>query len=260
AMAPPPAALCLFDVDGTLTAPRQARRADGCVWAQRISPEMAAFLQRLRQKVKVGVVGGSDFAKIREQLGEDVVEKFDYVFPENGLVAYKDGKFLSKQASSIQGHLGEDILQDLINYCLSYIAKIKLPKKRGTFIEFRNGMLNVSPIGRSCSQEERLEFYELDKKEHIREKFVADLRREFAGKGLTFSIGGQISIDVFPDGWDKRYCLGIVANDGYKTIYFFGDKTMPGGNDYEIFTDSRTEGHSVTSPQDTRRICEELFF
>ncbi|NXJ94171.1 PMM2 Phosphomannomutase, partial [Corythaixoides concolor] len=248
-MAPPqPVALCLFDVDGTLTAPRQA------------SPgaEMAAFLQELRQKVKVGVVGGSDFEKIKEQLGDDVVEKFDYVFPENGLVAYKDGKFLSKQ--NIQGHLGEDILQELINYCLSYIAKIKLPKKRGTFIEFRNGMLNVSPIGRSCSQEERVEFYELDKKEHIREKFVADLRREFAGKGLTFSIGGQISFDVFPDGWDKRYCLGIIANEGYKTIYFFGDKTMPGGNDYEIFTDSRTEGHSVTSPQDTRRICEELFF
>ncbi|KGL76310.1 Phosphomannomutase 2, partial [Tinamus guttatus] len=187
-----------------------------------------------------------------------VIEKFDYVFPENGLVAYKDGKFLSKQ--SIQGHLGEDVLQDVINYCLSYIAKIKLPKKRGTFIEFRNGMLNVSPIGRSCSQEERIEFYELDKKEHIREKFVADLQRDFAGKGLTFSIGGQISIDVFPEGWDKRYCLGIVAKDEYKTIYFFGDKTMPGGNDYEIFTDSRTEGYSVTSPEDTRRICEELFF
>lgn len=34
---------------------------------------------------------------------------------------------------------------------------------RGTFIEFRNGLLNVSPIGRSCSQEERIEFYELDK-------------------------------------------------------------------------------------------------
>ncbi|XP_061849922.1 phosphomannomutase 2 isoform X1 [Colius striatus] len=151
-MAPPPAAaaLCLFDVDGTLTAPRQ-----------KITAEMAAFLQQLRTKVKVGVVGGSDFDKIKEQLGDDVLENFDYVFPENGLVAYKDGKLLSKQ--SIQGYLGEDILQDLINYCLSYIAKIKLPKKRGTFIEFRNGMLNVSPIGRSCSQEERVEFYELDK-------------------------------------------------------------------------------------------------
>ncbi|XP_047568605.1 phosphomannomutase 2 isoform X3 [Lutra lutra] len=239
-------ALCLFDVDGTLTAPRQ-----------KITKEMDGFLQDLRQKIKIGVVGGSDFEKVQEQLGKDVVEKYDYVFPENGLVAYKDGKLLCKQ--SIQGHLGEALIQDLINYCLSYIARIKLPKKRGTFIEFRNGMLNVSPIGRSCSQEERIEFYEFDKKENIRQKFVADLQKEFAGKGVTFSIGGQISIDVFPDGWDKRYCLRHVENDGYKTIYFFGDKTMPGGNDHEIFTDPRTVGHTVTTPEDTRRICEELF-
>ncbi|XP_053518646.1 phosphomannomutase 2 [Artibeus jamaicensis] len=153
---------------------------------QKITKEMDDFLQKLRQKVKIGVVGGSDFEKVQEQLGNNVVEKYDYVFPENGLVAYKDGKLLGKQ--NIQGHLGEALIQDLINYCLSYIAKIKLPKKRGTFIEFRNGMLNVSPIGRSCSQEERIEFYELDKKENIRQKFVADLRKEFAGKGLTFSI------------------------------------------------------------------------
>ncbi|XP_066496724.1 phosphomannomutase 2 [Tiliqua scincoides] len=239
--------LFLFDVDGTLTAPRQ-----------KITPEMADFLQALRKKAKVGVVGGSDFGKIQEQLGDDVLEKFDYVFPENGLVAYKDGALLNKQ--SIQGHLGEDLLQDLINYCLSYIAKIKLPRKRGTFIEFRNGMLNVSPIGRSCSQQERIEFYELDKKEHIREKFVADLQRDFAGKGLTFSIGGQISFDVFPDGWDKRYCLDIVGKDGFRTIHFFGDKTMPGGNDYEIYTDPRTIGHSVASPEQTKQLCEGLLF
>uniref|UniRef100_A0AC11BSC9 Phosphomannomutase 2 n=1 Tax=Ovis aries TaxID=9940 RepID=A0AC11BSC9_SHEEP len=213
-MAAPGPALCLFDVDGTLTAPRQ-----------KITKDMDCFLQKLRQKIKIGVVGGSDFEKVQEQLGDDVIKKYDYVFPENGLVAYRDGKLLCKQ--NIQGHLGEALIQDLINYCLSYIAKIKLPKKRGTFIEFRNGMLNVSPIGRSCSQEERIEFYELDRKENIRQKFVEDLRKEFAGKGLTFSIGGQISFDVFPDGWDKRYCLGHVEKDGYKTIYFFGDKTMP---------------------------------
>lgn len=29
-----------------------------------------------------------------------VVEKYDYVFPENGLVAYKDGKLLCKQVGS----------------------------------------------------------------------------------------------------------------------------------------------------------------
>lgn len=218
---------------------------------------MDDFLQKLRRKTRIGVVGGSDFEKVQEQLGSDVVEKYDYVFAENGLVAYRDGQLLCKQ--SIQDHLGEPLIQDLINYCLSYLAKIKLPKKRGTFIEFRNGMLNVSPIGRSCSQEERLEFSALDGKENIRQKFVEDLRKEFAGKGITFSIGGQISIDIFPDGWDKRYCLGHVHKDGYQAIHFFGDKTMPGGNDHEIFEDPRTVGHAVTAPEDTRRICQQLF-
>ncbi|XP_026335325.1 phosphomannomutase 1 isoform X1 [Ursus maritimus] len=170
--------LCLFDVDGTLTPARQ-----------KIDPEVAAFLQKLRSRVQIGVVGGSDYSKIAEQLGEgdEVIEKFDYVFAENGTVQYKHGRLLSKQ--TIQNHLGEELLQDLINFCLRYMALLRLPKKRGTFIEFRNGMLNISPIGRSCTLEERIEFSELDKKEKIREKFVEALKTEFAGKGLRFSRG-----------------------------------------------------------------------
>ncbi|MBN3280765.1 PMM2 Phosphomannomutase, partial [Polyodon spathula] len=239
--------LCFFDVDGTLTAARQ-----------RVTPEMGSFLQRLRQKVKVRVVGGSDFEKIKEQLGEDVVEKVEYVFAENDQVAYKAGKLLSVH---IQAHLGEELLQDFINFCLNYMSKIKLPKKRGTFIEFRNGMLNVSPVGRSCSQEERMEFFELDKKAHIRDKFVAALRNKFDGRGLVFSIGGQISFDMFPEGLDKRYCLGILEKDAYEKIHFFGDKTVPvRANDYEIYADPRTTGHEVSSPEDSQRLCEELFF
>uniref|UniRef100_A0AAY4C3X3 Phosphomannomutase n=3 Tax=Denticeps clupeoides TaxID=299321 RepID=A0AAY4C3X3_9TELE len=239
--------LCLFDVDGTLTAARQ-----------KVTPEMETFLARLRQRVMVGVVGGSDLEKIKEQLGTDIIDRVDYVFAENGLVAYRHGELHSVQ--NIQAHLGEELLQDFINFCLDYLAKIKLPKKRGTFIEFRNGMLNISPIGRSCSQQERIEFFQLDQTEHIREKFVSVLQKEFAGKGLSFSIGGQISFDVFPDGWDKRYCLGIVEQDSYRTIHFFGDKTSPGGNDHEIYSDPRTVGHAVSCPEDTQRICQELFF
>ncbi|XP_074797803.1 phosphomannomutase 1 isoform X3 [Natator depressus] len=168
--------LCLFDVDGTLTPARQ-----------KIDPEVDKFLQELRERVQIGVVGGSDYSKIAEQLGkgDEVIDKFDYVFAENGTVQYKNGQLVAKQA--IQNHLGEELLQELINFCLNYMALLKLPKKRGTFIEFRNGMLNISPIGRSCTLEERIEFSELDKKERIREKFVAALQREFAGKGLRFS-------------------------------------------------------------------------
>ncbi|KAJ8254354.1 hypothetical protein COCON_G00209660 [Conger conger] len=241
--------LCLFDVDGTLTPPRE-----------KIDPQLDAFFQSLRRKVKIGVVGGSDYSKIAEQLGEgdEVIHKFDYVFAENGTVQYKDGKLLSKQA--IQNQLGEELLQDLINFCLRYMGLLKLPKKRGTFIEFRNGMLNISPIGRSCTLAERIEFSEIDKREKIREKFVAALQEEFAGKGLRFTRGGLISFDVFPEGWDKRLCLEVLQGDGLEAIYFFGNETSRGGNDYEIFNDPRTIGFTVYSPSDTARQCRDLFF
>ena len=45
---------------------------------------------------------------------------------------------------------------------MKYIADIDIPIKRGTFIEYRNGMMNISPIGRNCSQEERDEYEKYD--------------------------------------------------------------------------------------------------
>ena len=50
----------------------------------------------------------------------------------------------------MKDYLGEEKLQDLLNFVLGHFATIKLPKKRGTFVEYRNGMLNFSPIGRAC--------------------------------------------------------------------------------------------------------------
>jgi phosphomannomutase len=61
-------------------------------------------------------------------------------------------------------------------------------------------------------------------------------------------------------GWDKTYSLRHIESEGFDEIHFFGDKTFEGGNDYEIFEDSRTIGHTVTSPEDTMRQLEELFF
>lgn len=60
------------------------------------------------------------------------------------------------------------------------------------------GMINVSPIGRNCSQDERDAFEQYDHVHHVRKAFVEKLKQEFADYNLTFSIGGQISFDVFP--------------------------------------------------------------
>jgi len=215
-------------------------------------------MRALKEKIYVGVVGGSDLVKQREQVGKDVTDVYDYSFSENGLVGYKDGKLFHTQ--SFVAHIGEENLKTLINFILKYLADVECPVKRGTFIEYRAGMLNVSPIGRACSQEERDAFEVFDLQAGIRTKMVKALEDAFGDSlGLKFSIGGQISFDVFPIGWDKTYSLQFVENEGYEEIHFFGDKTSVGGNDYEIFSDPRTIGHSVKSWEDTRRICSELF-
>ncbi len=102
-----------------------------------------------------------------------VVDDFDYGFAENGLTAYKMGQQLAGQ--SFIGHVGEEEYKKMVKFILHYIADMDdVPIKRwvrarrwarcralmeatvggvcsGTFIEFRNGMINVSPIGRNAS-------------------------------------------------------------------------------------------------------------
>ena len=76
---------------------------------------------------------------------------------------------------------------------------------------------------------------------------------------LTFSIGGQIGIDCAPVGWDKTFCLQFLPEAAYPTIHFFGDKTAPGGGDHELYEHVRTIGHTVTSPEHTLELVEQLF-
>ncbi|CAM9375443.1 unnamed protein product [Ectocarpus sp. 8 AP-2014] len=222
------------------------------------------------------------------------MQDYDYSFSQNGLVAYKAGELIGEQ--TISKHVGEENLKRIINWVLKYMSGIDIPVKRGTFIEFRTGMLNISPVGRNCSQEERDAFEQYDNpnrvvdlggyftavagvqllcalacgrthvhlffQEHkIRQTMVDAMRTEFADLNLTFSIGGQISFDLFPTGWDKTFCLQFLGEGTaeYDEIHFFGDKTFQGGNDFEIFESPRTIGHTVTSPEDTMKQCKELF-
>lgn len=239
--------LYLFDVDGTLTKSRGV-----------IEPELYKFLlTKVKSLYTLGIVGGSDFSKIAEQLnGADMIDKFDFVFAENGLVAFKYGKELARE--NIQKFMGDNVLQEFINYTLYYLSTINLPVKRGTFVEFRSGMLNISPIGRSCSQEERDAFEIYDKEHQIRKTMIEALEKKFPDIGFTYSIGGQISFDVFPTGWDKTYCLQHLKDEGFDEVHFFGDKTEKGGNDYEIYNDERVIGHKVTGPSDTKKLLDKL--
>ena len=86
--------------------------------------------------------------------------------------------------------MGEKKLKSFINFCLHYIADLDIPIKRGTFVEYRNGMLNVSPIGRNCAGDERDDFEKYDKKKLIRKTMINALKTKFPNYGLRYSIGG----------------------------------------------------------------------
>ena len=151
---------------------------------------MIQLLRDLRKKVAIGFVGGSDLDKIKWQLEVDglngacnlgsvasyhilylwdvaALNDFDFAFAENGLTAYRMGKQLGSQ--SFIEHLGEENYKYLVNFILRYLSGMDVPIKRyvvadlpkthlngirscsGTFVEYRNGMINVSPIGRNAS-------------------------------------------------------------------------------------------------------------
>ena len=240
--------LLLFDIDGTLTAARRE-----------IKENMIECLKKASsyEDIDIATVGGSDLPKAKEQL-RSAIDLLKFVFTENGLVYLDEKKELHK-VNKLQSHLGYDKLKEFVNFCLKYIADLDIPVKTGTFIELRTGMMNVSPIGRNCSQEERDSCVVYHKEPHVLEKFRDTLVKNFAEKfGLEMSIGGQISFDVYPIGWDKRYCLQFVEKL-YDNIIFFGDKGYLGGNDYEIITNEKiTKGIRVKNPEDTIEFVNKI--
>lgn len=235
--------LFLFDVDGTLSESRA-----------KATPETIDMLKKLRERVNIAFVGGSDLPKQIEQIGSDCLSIFDYGFPENGVQFYRGGELA--ESGSIIEYLSEDGYKAVVNRILRLLSEVDCPVKRGTFVELRRSMINVSPIGRSCTREERNEFFDYDKKHKIRETLCKKMTEDFEEHKLQCVIGGQISIDVFPIGWDKTYSLQHVSES---TIVFFGDMTEKGGNDYEIYNHARVKGVRVLGPEDThKRVNEEL--
>ena len=240
--------LLLFDIDGTLTESRKV-----------IKENMVNCLKKAAsfKEIDIATVGGSDLPKAQEQL-QSAIDLLKFAFTENGLVYLDEKKELHK-VDKISTYLGYDKLKEFVNFCLKYICELDIPIKTGTFVELRTGILNISPIGRNCTQEERDAFVVYNKEHHILEKFRETLVKNFSEKfGLEISIGGQISFDVYPIGWDKRYCLRFLEKL-YDNIIFFGDKGYYGGNDYEIITDDRiTRGVRVKNPEETIEFIEKI--
>lgn len=157
---------------------------------------MLDLLSALRRKVAIGFVGGSDLIKQQEQLGTQsipVTSLFDFCFAENGLTAYRMGEALP--SNSFIKWIGEDRYKQLVRFLLHYMADLEVPVKRGTFIEFRNGMINVSPVGRNASQQERDDYEKFDLANGVRKTMIEAIKKEFSDLDLVYVLACCLSFE-----------------------------------------------------------------
>jgi len=199
----------LFDIDGTLTPSRL-----------RIDPEFEQFFLRWMKDKDVVFVTGSDKEKTIEQVGEKIWTNASRIYQSCGNAVYQGGQLIQKN------HF--DLSPELKKLLLEFVMYSECPKQFSNHIEERIGLVNFSPIGRDCPQDERERYYKWDTKEQERETFCRIIEEKFPD--LEASVGGQISIDIYPKGQNKAQ----VLEDLYGPITFFGDKCEPGGNDYPI--------------------------
>ena len=184
---------------------------------------------------------------------------FDYFFTENGLESYRNGIQIEK--NSFLDYLGNENYTEVVSFILVKVGEMKLPRKRSGFTELRTGLLNVSPIGRDCTFEERKEFEAYDEKFGIRNQLCSEIEERFHHLRLKCRKWGQIYVDISPEGWDKSYCLRNVIEDGcFEEVHFFGDRIEEGGNDYEIGNHPGIYPHSIQDPKDTMDEIIEYFF
>ena len=74
---------------------------------------------------------------------------------------------------------------------------------------------------------------------------------------IKIKLGGDTSFDIYPEGWDKTYCLKHLEN--YNKIYFIGDRCGAGGNDKELYDKLQPSNSFATKdPKNTIQIVENL--
>lgn len=202
----------IFDIDGTLTPSRQ-----------KIDPEFEKFFVEFCINNDVYLVTGSDYTKTQEQLGDYLLRWPIYVYNCSGNESRAKGELIRTEQWT-----APPALYELME---GWLMASKFPARMGQHIESRPGMINFSIVGRGATLAERKMYVEWDRANRERDSIALQINTEF--EDITATVGGETGIDVHPTGWDKSQILQDFDLIKDK-IFFFGDKTEPGGNDYPL--------------------------
>ncbi len=252
--------IVLFDMDGTLTEPRQ-----------QFNPKiLEPSLRRLSEFAEIGIITGSDEDYLREQMKSFLKNSScrykTHLMPCNGTKYFKppqtaDGDFELAHEVFMEKELGEKKYRELICELICSqldVCHIGCPLT-GHFINCRGSLINWSPIGRNANQKQREQFIKMDKERSIRKHFIDELRAILQLKEInndvTIKLGGDTSFDIYPTGWDKTYGLKHFPN---WDVWFVGDRCGQNGNDYEIYNACLNQAYTTEGPEKTKEIIENI--
>ncbi len=233
----------LADMDGTLTPARLP-----------MSSDFELFFLDFIKKHTFFVVSGSDFKKVNEQMTEAVIDNLAGLFCSMGNQLYINNELVYSNEFNPSPDLAERLE--------SYRANTDYPGPLfDNYIERRPGMINFSVLGRNCPHDQRNKYKQWDDVHKERIRIAAELSKNYPDYDV--SVGGNISIDIVPQGFGKEQVASIIRKKYPSSkIIFLGDRTEEGGNDYSLAQALLSSGNSevvpVTGPEDTLKFLEKF--
>ena len=248
--------IVLFDMDGTLTPPRED-----------FDIELLPALRELSSVSEIGILTGSDYNYVLQQMrllieNSEIRYKL-HILPCNGTKYYPPPQLAAHKhelafEKNMREELGDFTFTRIMHYILrkqSQLHLYDLPMT-GHFVDYRGSMINWCPIGRNASIADRERFIDFDCKNYslFREEELNSFKKFLKNSGLEqyiqIKLGGETSYDIYPKGWDKTY--GLNHFQGF-TSWFVGDRCGPTGNDREIYDKLRIDGRAycVNNTKDT---------
>jgi len=235
----------VFDIDNTLTPPREA-----------LDRDMAERLSRLARPF--ALAAGSDLGLLMSQFFEPLHTygyrgEFD-AFICNGASRYRcrcadQLSVTPVDEFSLADHLGAArfaVLTGLLEQLLdgpAFALAADVPVVGPRLID-RQAMINIAPSGRqrgalsADARASRDRFVAFDQRTGYRERLLgvlrAELDRALPGNDLLLTLGGQTSFDLVVRGRDKSFAVRTLLDEGASHVTYVGDALFPGGNDAAV--------------------------
>ena len=231
----------VFDLDGTLTEPRQ-----------RIVFRVAQAIQFWSYHNDLYLLSGSNMPKIKDQLFY-LTRLFKGCYLCGGNEYWQNDNIVEKYPDS-------QITTELFDWFVDKLLTTRYPNQlMGNHIECRSGMINFSIVGRGEKKydgdlelrtESRAWYSNWDKRKNERQSLVSDFNRTF-GKQYHAEVAGETGIDIYELNRDKGQVYSKLKKQ-YERIFFFGKDTEKGGNNYSfaVQCESPDRIYNVEKPTD----------